>query len=367
VNYYDHHIKDYDAATAHLSWDEDMAYTRLIRWYYRKERPIPADLAEACRQVRAHSAKQREAVEAVLREFFVLQDDGWHKDDCDDAIERFQAGEPEREAKKKNEDTRLARHRAERAELFTIINGAGLHMSWNCPMGELRAAAERIRTGSTRTPETPPPPETATPPATAPATPATATQYPLPTTHSPVPNIESGGVPPAPTPAPTPPPPPPAPAAPAPAQRKKGGSRAEAAPDEPLEGERQRSSRPYRQCPPTFRLTRAMAQWASDNYPLLSLDAITRETRAFMNHRYDRGYVEWTGAWENWIKRAGDKLAERATPRNGGSFQTFRERQAAEAVPGIAQRPAVRTPGTPLIDVEDVTDAEPRTPLISNG
>ena len=74
MNYYEHHIRDYDAATAHLTWDQDMAYSRLLRWYYRKEQPIPADIAEACRQVRASSKPQRDAVEAVLREFFVLHE-----------------------------------------------------------------------------------------------------------------------------------------------------------------------------------------------------------------------------------------------------------------------------------------------------
>jgi uncharacterized protein YdaU (DUF1376 family) len=181
VNYYEHHIRDYDAATAHLTWDQDMAYSRLLRRYYRKEQPIPSDIAEACRQVRATSKPQRDAVEAVLKEFFVLREDGWHQETCDEAIAIFKAGEPEREAKKKNEDTRLARHRAERAELFGVINGAGLHMAWNIPIAELRAAAERVRTGTATPPATQTtgkPATPATPPATATATPATATQTP---------------------------------------------------------------------------------------------------------------------------------------------------------------------------------------------
>lgn len=187
MNYYEHHIRDYDAATAHLSWDQDLAYTRLLRWYYRKEQPIPADVKEACRQIRATSKQQREAVEAVLREFFVLQEDGWHKDDCDTIIAKFQAGEPEREAKKINEDTRLSRHRAERAELFRIINAAGYHRPWNYPIAELREFARSLQeaepaTGTSNTSNAP-----ATQPATATATPATATQYPIPTPHYPLP------------------------------------------------------------------------------------------------------------------------------------------------------------------------------------
>lgn len=174
MNYYEHHIGDYDKNTAHLTACEDGIYCRLIRRYYDKERPLDPDVKELQRLVRARSREEKSAVDAVLREFFRLEGDGWHHDKCDAVIEAYKAGEPEREARKKNEDTRLARHRQERAELFTVINGAGLHMAWNTPIAELRNAAGRVRNGDATAPETQP----ATPPATAPATPATATHTP---------------------------------------------------------------------------------------------------------------------------------------------------------------------------------------------
>jgi uncharacterized protein YdaU (DUF1376 family) len=90
LNYYEHHIGDYDSATSHLSMLEDAAYSRLMRLYYRKELPIPADTAEACRLIRAHSKDERKAVESVLREFFKLEADGWHQTRCDGDIDRFQ-------------------------------------------------------------------------------------------------------------------------------------------------------------------------------------------------------------------------------------------------------------------------------------
>lgn len=90
MNYYEHHIGDYDADTAHLSWAEDMAYTRLMRLYYRKESPIPADITQACRLVRAQSKEERKAVEVVLSEFFELRDDGWHQSRCDSELQRHQ-------------------------------------------------------------------------------------------------------------------------------------------------------------------------------------------------------------------------------------------------------------------------------------
>lgn len=91
MNHYPHHIGDYDSRTAHLEWVEDMAYTRLLRLYYRSERPISADLSEACRLVRAKSKDERKAVETVLKEFFTLQDDGWHNERADEEIAIYQA------------------------------------------------------------------------------------------------------------------------------------------------------------------------------------------------------------------------------------------------------------------------------------
>lgn len=178
MNYYEHHIRDYDAATSHLSWDEDLAYTRLIRWYYRKEQPIPADLKEVCRLVRATSKSQKSAVESVLKEFFILRADGWHQETCDAAIQKFLDGEPEREVKKANENNRLKNHRDERSKLFKALTDAGEHAPWNIGIGELRALVASV-TGTLPATKT----ET---PATAPATPATATQTPDASTQTPV-------------------------------------------------------------------------------------------------------------------------------------------------------------------------------------
>ncbi|HNB43271.1 MAG TPA: YdaU family protein [Burkholderiaceae bacterium] len=88
MNYIEFHLGDYAAATAHLSWDEDMAYMRLLRAYYSSEAPIPADIKQACRLARATTPAQRAAVETVLQEFFDLRADGWHQKRCDTEIER---------------------------------------------------------------------------------------------------------------------------------------------------------------------------------------------------------------------------------------------------------------------------------------
>lgn len=90
MNYYEHHIGDYAQATAHLSFVEDAAYSRLIRKYYAEEKPLPADLRAVQRLVGARSKEEREAVQVVLEEFFVLEADGWHNKRCDIELAKVQ-------------------------------------------------------------------------------------------------------------------------------------------------------------------------------------------------------------------------------------------------------------------------------------
>lgn len=174
MNYFDHHIGDYAEATSHLTFTEDAAYHRCIRKYYAREKPLPADPKEVQRLVGARTKEEKNAVTAVLSEFFFLTGDGWRNSRCDEDIEKYLAGEPEREAKKANEETRLKRHREDRAALFLTLSNAGKHAPWNIGMKELRAMVAELPATAAET-------KTATPatlPATAPATLATATQAP---------------------------------------------------------------------------------------------------------------------------------------------------------------------------------------------
>lgn len=109
MNFYKHHLGDYAAATSHLSWDEDCAYRRLIDQYYKREAPIPVDIKEACRLVRASTPSQRRAVEQVLREFFEPQADGWHQKRCDLELA---AANAQAETNRRIAEEREARRRA---------------------------------------------------------------------------------------------------------------------------------------------------------------------------------------------------------------------------------------------------------------
>lgn len=104
VNFFKFHLGDYDGATAHLSWDEDMAYMRLLRAYYRREQPITP--AEAYRLCRAMSKAQRAAVDSVLGEFFTQAPDGWHNKRADLEVAAYQA--------QASTNKRIARERSDR-------------------------------------------------------------------------------------------------------------------------------------------------------------------------------------------------------------------------------------------------------------
>jgi uncharacterized protein YdaU (DUF1376 family) len=75
MHYYQFNIGDYQSHTAHLSEIEDLAYRRLLDWYYLHESPIPDDIPEIARQIRMRT--HTESIAIVLQEFFELTKKGW--------------------------------------------------------------------------------------------------------------------------------------------------------------------------------------------------------------------------------------------------------------------------------------------------
>lgn len=88
MNYYERHIGDYLKDTAHLSLLEHGIYTRLMDVYYTREAAIPEE--QAARLVGARSKEEREALDAVLNEFFQRTANGWMQERCEREIERYQ-------------------------------------------------------------------------------------------------------------------------------------------------------------------------------------------------------------------------------------------------------------------------------------
>ena len=192
MNFFEFHIGDYAEATSHLSLIEHGAYLQLIKKYYATEKPLSKKIAIVCKHAGAKNRHERNTVKKILSEFFDLREDGWHNKRCDAVIAKYLAGEPDRQARKANEELRLKRFREERARLFEDLRNAGQYVPWNISMPELRSRHAELQRLSNA-------------PATdlqrvagvaAPVTgngPATATHSPLPTPQSPLPNSEREG------------------------------------------------------------------------------------------------------------------------------------------------------------------------------
>lgn len=75
MHYYQFNIGDYQSHTSHLSDMEDLAYRRLLDWYYLHEQPIPLEITEISRQIRMRS--HSDCISIVLQEYFERTADGW--------------------------------------------------------------------------------------------------------------------------------------------------------------------------------------------------------------------------------------------------------------------------------------------------
>lgn len=273
MNFYKHHLGDYEADTAHLSWDEDAAYRRLLSLYYRREKPIPASITEACRLVRAKKKNEQEAVKAVLDEFFICCEDGWRNKRCDQEIAAANGSTEQNSEKKSNVQARQQKHRDERKALFDAAREGGHNPKWNTSTEELRAMVRRIPQDLSRTcdaPVTQPDASqagTGNAPDTAIHKPDTRLQIPIQEINPPPPSGE----------------PPP------------------------------KKNRPSRICPDEFWVNPGMEAWAKEHCP--SVD-IALETAKFRDHNFAKPIRSWTAAWRNWMRKAVEIKAANGAPKS---------------------------------------------------
>lgn len=85
MHYYQFHIGDYASHTRHLSLMEDIAYRRLLDFYYLHEQPIKQ--RDIARQIGMRD--QEQDVLTVLNEFFVSTDAGFVSPRADKEIEHY--------------------------------------------------------------------------------------------------------------------------------------------------------------------------------------------------------------------------------------------------------------------------------------
>lgn len=76
--WYARHFKDYAAKTPHLSMMEHGAYALLLDHYYQSNGKLMANAMAIARVCRCQCDEERNAVQAVLDEFFALGEDGYY-------------------------------------------------------------------------------------------------------------------------------------------------------------------------------------------------------------------------------------------------------------------------------------------------
>lgn len=92
MNYYPHHIGDFNSATRHLTRVERSLYRDLIELYYDTEQPLDSvNFDRLSRKVIAVSEEEKTALQYVLDEFFELDGDFYHHARCDDELAKYHA------------------------------------------------------------------------------------------------------------------------------------------------------------------------------------------------------------------------------------------------------------------------------------
>ena len=90
MNYYQHHIGDFNNATRHLSLVERAIYRDLLDMYYDTEQPLDAsNLDRLARRVQCSTDEQVKALQYVLDEFFTLNDGLYINNRCEREIAEY--------------------------------------------------------------------------------------------------------------------------------------------------------------------------------------------------------------------------------------------------------------------------------------
>lgn len=105
MNFFKLYIGDYQRDTAHLSVTEHGAYMLMLQHYYATEKPLPTGKA-LHRMLRAQDRAERDAIDAVVAQFWTVTDDGLINGRADEEITK--AG------KQADTNARIAREREEK-------------------------------------------------------------------------------------------------------------------------------------------------------------------------------------------------------------------------------------------------------------
>lgn len=89
MNFYPHHIKDFNNSTRHLTRVERSVYRDAIELYYDTESVLFYDIDKLSRRLLCVSEEEKIALKTVLSEFFIKTDSGYFHERCEDEIKRI--------------------------------------------------------------------------------------------------------------------------------------------------------------------------------------------------------------------------------------------------------------------------------------
>ena len=95
MHYYKFNIGDFDKSTRHLSIIERGLFRDILDLYIKDEKPVTDNLKKLERLLCVKSKAEKEALQNILDDFFILTDDGYYSDYCqsilDDTTDRVEA------------------------------------------------------------------------------------------------------------------------------------------------------------------------------------------------------------------------------------------------------------------------------------
>ena len=121
MNYYPHHIGDFNNATRHLTRVERALYRDAIELYYDTEQPLPGDDFDyLAKRLLAVSNEEKSALRDVLNEFFALDGSVYRHSRCDAEIAKYRASA---EAKRKAGKASAEKRQRNATSVEHVLNG----------------------------------------------------------------------------------------------------------------------------------------------------------------------------------------------------------------------------------------------------
>lgn len=143
MHVYSHHIGDFNTATLHLSRLERSIYRDALEYYYVTESPLDgSDFNLLARRLRCETDAEKDALRFVLAEFFDIDESAgcYIQPRCERELADYRVAVAASGVVKANVNKRQQVHREQRKAMYAALRDAGVHLSWNAPVADVRAA-----------------------------------------------------------------------------------------------------------------------------------------------------------------------------------------------------------------------------------